>query len=93
MKIIGKSVYVLRFHQTRFFDLGSTCGKIDVDQCLTRIADSINEAHKETKFVTTGWYELKPCHLSLKGLSFRLSTNFYDLDTGLDLHRITIGFH
>ena len=35
------------------FHPGSTCGKITVDECLDKIAESINQAHKETKFVVT----------------------------------------
>ena len=35
------------------FHPGSTCGKITVDECLDRIAESINLAHSKTKFVTT----------------------------------------
>ena len=35
------------------FHPGSTCGKITVEECLDRIAESINLAHSKTKFVTT----------------------------------------
>lgn len=35
------------------FHPGSTCGKITVDECLDKIAESINQAHKETKYVIT----------------------------------------
>ena len=35
------------------FHPGSTCGKIPVEDCLDRIADSINLAHKKTKYVMT----------------------------------------
>ena len=35
------------------FHPGSTRGKISVDDCLDRIAESINYAHKRTSFVTT----------------------------------------
>ena len=35
------------------FHPGSTCGKITVDGCLDRIAESINMAHKQTKYVVT----------------------------------------
>ena len=35
------------------FHPGSTCGKISVDECLDRIAESVNQAHKETKHVIT----------------------------------------
>ncbi|XP_028403465.1 uncharacterized protein LOC114526146 [Dendronephthya gigantea] len=33
------------------FHPGSTCGKISVDKCLTLIAESINLAHQQTKYV------------------------------------------
>ena len=42
---LGLSLY--NFHP------GSTCGKITIDECLEKIAESINQAHKETKFVVT----------------------------------------
>nr|KAG5686166.1 hypothetical protein BaRGS_004505 [Batillaria attramentaria] len=32
---------------------GSTCGEITVDECLDKIADCINWAHSQTKFVIT----------------------------------------
>lgn len=35
------------------FHPGSTCGKISVDEGVERIAKSINDAHRETKFVVT----------------------------------------
>ena len=35
------------------FHPGSTCGKISVEEGIERIAESINEAHKETKHVST----------------------------------------
>lgn len=35
------------------FHPGSTCGKISVDECLDRIAESVNQAHKETKYAIT----------------------------------------
>ena len=35
------------------FHPGSTCGKIPVDEGIQRIAESINRAHKETKYVIT----------------------------------------
>ena len=35
------------------FHPGSTCGKITVDECLDKIAESIDQAHKETKYVVT----------------------------------------
>ena len=35
------------------FHPGSTCGKISVDEGIQRIAESINRAHKETKYVIT----------------------------------------
>ena len=35
------------------FHPGSTCGKIRVDECLDKIAESIDQAHKETKYVVT----------------------------------------
>ena len=35
------------------FHPGSTCGKITVDEGIERIAESINRAHKETKYVMT----------------------------------------
>ena len=33
------------------FHPGSTCGKMSVDKCLGRIAESINLAHEQTKYV------------------------------------------
>lgn len=35
------------------FHPGSTCGKITVEESIDKIAESINLAHKETKFVVT----------------------------------------
>ena len=35
------------------FHPGSTCGKITVEESIDRIAESINLAHKETKYVVT----------------------------------------
>ncbi|XP_035694836.1 probable endonuclease 4 [Branchiostoma floridae] len=35
------------------FHPGSSCGEITVEECLTRIADSINLAHQQTSGVTT----------------------------------------
>lgn len=35
------------------FHPGSTCGKITVDECLDKIAVSIDQAHKKTKYVVT----------------------------------------
>lgn len=35
------------------FHPGSTCGKIPVDECLDKIAESINIAHSKTKYVIT----------------------------------------
>ncbi|KAK7456515.1 hypothetical protein BaRGS_00039371 [Batillaria attramentaria] len=35
------------------FHPGSTCGEITVDECLDKIADCINWAHSQTKFVIT----------------------------------------
>ena len=35
------------------FHPGSTCGNISVDECLNRIAESINLAHQQTKYVVT----------------------------------------
>ena len=34
------------------FHPGSTCGKISIEECITRIADSINIAHAKTEYVT-----------------------------------------
>ncbi|XP_013386072.1 uncharacterized protein LOC106155683 [Lingula anatina] len=42
---LGLSLY--NFHP------GSTCGEISVEQCLDRIATSINQAHRKTKYVIT----------------------------------------
>ena len=33
---------------------GSTCGEISVEDCLAKIAESINIAHKHTKYVIAG---------------------------------------
>lgn len=35
------------------FHPGSTCGKITVEECLDRIAESIDQAHSQTNFVVT----------------------------------------
>lgn len=35
------------------FHPGSTCGEISIAECLDRIAESINQAHRKTKFVIT----------------------------------------
>lgn len=35
------------------FHPGSTCGKITVEECIDRIAESINEAHLQTNYVVT----------------------------------------
>lgn len=42
---LGLSLY--NFHP------GSTCGKITVEESIARIAESINQAHQETKYVVT----------------------------------------
>ncbi len=36
------------------FLLGSTCGKMPVDECLDKIAECIDYAHSKTKYVITG---------------------------------------
>lgn len=39
------------------FHPGSTCGEVTVDECLDKIADCINWAHAQTKFVITGMWK------------------------------------
>ncbi|CAB4036374.1 probable endonuclease 4 isoform X1 [Paramuricea clavata] len=57
------------------FHPGSSCGKISVDECLDLIAESINLAHQQTKYVVTVLE-----NMSCQGNTVRTFIVFLDLD-------------